>query len=364
MRRKHLWLTLLLLSTLLLPGCALLPEEEAIRTAPVIRAYEPQEFHTTPVMRGDLIQSVKVSCRYMPVQTAALSFSLSDEYIDKVLVQAGAVVEKGQLLAQLQLGDLEERIAATNNAVAELELRHTYLQKRYDLALRRHEIASEDLLPEEKEKALEAIREEFALQGQELLDALELQRLTLKDLEDRLALRQIRAPFSGTVSRVSGYKKGDTSSLNSSVVTLIDSTMSLFRTETEYWDRFLPGQEYEITVSKQPYRAVVTDEASLGLEPTEKVPGKKAYVYLVLAEPSFELEDGDVGTTVLVLSEHLDVLYLPKDALSASAGQPIVYYQREDGMKAIKPVETGVTIGDYTEIISGLSEGELVIMEE
>ena len=364
MRCKKLRLILLLLCALMMTSCALLPEEEAIRTAPVIRAYEPEEYHTIQVRRGDLIRSAKVTCQYVPVKSASLSFALNDEYVDKVLVQAGASVEEGQLLAQLQLGDLEARIEETRNAIAELELRHTYQQRLYELDKRRHEIASASLEPWEQEEALCALEEKHALLSQELLDALELQNLSLKVLQDDLALRQIRAPFSGTVSRARSFEDGDVSSLTASVITLVDSTMSLFKANTEHWEHFRVGDEYEITVSRQPYRATVADEASLGLEAPQKVPGERADVYFVLSEPAFELEDGDIGSLVLVLSEHLDVLYVPTAALSASQGQPIVYYKREDGMKAIKPVETGATVGDYTEILSGLVEGEEIIADE
>ena len=364
MRCKKVCLALMLASGLLLTSCALLPEEEAIRTAPVIRAYTPAEYHILQVRRGDLTRSAKVTCQYVPVKTASLSFALSDEFVDKVFVQAGDAVQEGQLLAQLELGDLEKRIEEAGNAAAELEVRHTYQQKLYELALRRHEAASQDWTEEEKAEALEALREDYAQRSQELLDALELQNLTLKELEEELALRQIRAPFSGTVSRVSKYEDGDVSSLASSVLTLVDSTMSLFRANTEHWEQFHAGDEYEIVVRNQPYRAVVTDETALGLEKAERVPGKRADVYFVLSEPAFELEEGNIGTLVLVLSEHHEVVYVPSNALSATDGNPIVYYQREDGMKAIKTVETGVTVGNYTEILSGLEEGEEIIVDE
>lgn len=364
MRFKKLCLALLLASGLLLTSCALLPEEEAIRTAPVIRAYTPAEYHTLQVRRGDLIRSAKVTCQYVPVKTASLSFALGDEFVDKTFVQAGDAVQEGQLLAQLELGDLEKRIEEAGNVAAELEVRHTYQQKLYELALRRHEAASQDWSEEEKTQALEDIRAEYAQRSQELLDALELQNLTLKELEEELALRQIRAPFSGTVSRVSKYEDGDRSSLVASVLTLVDSTISLFRANTEHWEQFHVGDEYEIVVRNQPYRAVVTDEAALGLETQEREPGKRADVYFALSEPALELEEGNIGTLVLILSEHEAVVYVPKTALSATDGNPIVYYRREDGMKAIKTVETGVTVGDYVEILSGLEEGEEIIVDE
>jgi hypothetical protein len=64
-----------------------------------------------------------------------------------------------------------------------------------------------------------------------------------------------------------------------------------------------------------------------------------------------------------VLDERLNVLYVPAKAVSTANDEPIVYYLREDGMKAYKYVEPGVTINNRTEIISGLTEGESVIVK-
>ena len=79
MRRKCLLAAVLLLSAALLSSCALLPEEEEIRTAPVLKSYVRPTFETTPVERGDLIEVSKVTCRYVPVQTASLAFQLGGE---------------------------------------------------------------------------------------------------------------------------------------------------------------------------------------------------------------------------------------------------------------------------------------------
>ena len=80
-------------------------------------------------------------------------------------------------------------------------------------------------------------------------------------------------------------------------------------------------------------------------------------------QPSFELKDGDTGTLEIVLDERLDVLHVPQKAVSAADGKPIIYYLREDGMKAYRYVETGKTINARTEILSGLEAGEYVIVK-
>ena len=118
-----------------------------------------------------------------------------------------------------------------------------------------------------------------------------------------------------------------------------------------------------ITVKKENYEAVVVSAQELGLAEPVRAEGKKSYVYFALTQPSFDLKDGDTGTVEIVLNERINVLYVPAKAVTAANGEPIVYYVREDGMKAYRYVEPGMTINAYTEILSGLEEGDSVIIK-
>lgn len=361
MRWKKLFICLL--SACMLTSCTLLPEEETVRTAPQVRTYTRPEYNTIQVERGDLINMAKVGCNYVPVQTASLSFQLDDEFIDRCMVQTGDSVAEGQLLAQLQLGDLEARIAAAKNEIAVLKLQMEYEQERYDLQMQRLKLTTAQMDALEKKEAYEQSEKSFAQLMQSKQDSLAYKELTLKGLQKKLDQRQIRAPFNGTLTRVAGFEEGDRSEFGVSVMTLVDSTRSIFRASTEHWNRFVPGEHHVITVKKEPYEAVVVSAQELGLPEPVRTEGKKSYVYFVLTQPSFELKDGDTGTVEIVLNERLNVLYVPANAVTAANNKPIVYYVREDGMKAYKYVEPGMTINGCTEILSGLEEGEKVIVK-
>jgi len=91
-----------------LSSCALLPEEETFKTAPIIKTYEVESYELAYVTRTDLIKSVKITCTYMPVQSEKLSFAVGGEYVDEIFVQPGEHVVKGQLLGQLNLDGVED----------------------------------------------------------------------------------------------------------------------------------------------------------------------------------------------------------------------------------------------------------------
>jgi len=363
MGKKNLAWALLLLTPWLLSGCMLLPQEEAPRTAPLLSSYTQPAYKTETVIRETLIEKKSVSCRYVPVQSAGLHFSVGGEYIDEVFVQLGDSVKKGQVLAQLQLSDMRSRIDTAQENLEETRLRLAHLDQLEELALRRCELEQAGKGNSALMEAREKVILDYANRRQSLEDSRTLQTLTLQSLEKQLVSRQIIAPFDGTITYVRQYDEGTRSALGERVITLADATLSLFRAETPYWHYFRPGDQYEIAVGKAIYAATVADEESLGLDQQEKTEGKSAYVYFKLNEPNFELEDGDTGRIELVLNVRENVLTLSEKAVASIGEQMIVYYQKDDGTKGYKNVETGMTINKRIEITGGLQEGETVVVD-
>ena len=348
---------------LLLPGCDLLPAEEAFRTAPLIREYQREEFSQAACTRGDLHLMKTISCVYVPVRSESLKFPVSGIAYDEFYVKAGDSVTEGQLLAQLDLSDIEQQIESVQREIERITVRLEHLEQDRTLALERARLEHEAEGPAALREARDALNEAYDGQRQALEDALSIARLRLADDQRQLGERQLRAPMDGTVTYVRRVLKGDVSSLSERIVTVADSTMSLFRAETDLWDRFTPGQLVTVTSSKVDYEAVVTDEAELGLPPQTKEPGKKAFVYFALTEPTFDLEDNDRGTLTIELDSRENVLRVPSSAISSINGETVVYYQNDDGMKAYKNVTVGLEVGDSIEVLSGLEEGDLVIVK-
>ncbi len=359
LKRWGLFITIC--ACLLLTSCSLLPEEETFRTAPLIREYQQQEYKFTFVERGDMQLTEKIGFTYVPVQTETLRYTVGGLYFDESFVKVGDNVEKGQLLAQLDLSGIEDQIAACELQIEKLNIQMSALEENRALALERRRLEMARSTAEELSEALEKVNRDYDRQKTSLQDQLTIQNIQKEEYEAEIAKRQLRAGISGTVTYVRSTKQGDRSVAGDRYVTIADGTMSLFRTETVYWDRFKPGDEFIITVSKAEYEAIVASEEELGLPVTEKIEGKNGYVYLKLKNPSFEMEDGAKGNVILVLDSREDVLMVSVNAVSEINGQSIVYYQREDGMKAYKPVETGLVANRMVEITGGLAEGEQII---
>lgn len=359
---KRIVLVALLGGALLFSSCGLLPEEETFRTAPIVKTYEKEEFTEIAVTRGDMQLVSKITCDYLPMQSETLSFTVGGEYYDDIFVTVGDTVKKGDLLAQLDLSGAEEAISQCTPQIDQLEVQLEALEENRALELERQRIllgtASEDALNE----ALRQTNSKYDAQKRPLEDALTVARIQLEEARARLNERQLRAGMDGTVTYVRSFKEDERNNAGDRIVTIADVSTSLFRGETKYWNHLTPGDEYILTANKKDYEAVVVSEAELGLEETEKEEGESAYVYLKLKSPTLDLDVQTKGTFDLLRDSRKNVLMVPERAVTSSGGNAIVYYQDEAGLKAYKQVETGLEADGMVEIVSGLAEGELVIV--
>ena len=349
----------LIAGCVLLGGCSLLPAQETRRTAPLLRETAAEDFTLTYVTRGDMRLTRKISCTYVPIRKESLSFAVNGEYVDEMFVKPGDAVMKGQLLGQLRLDGVNDRIDECEYAIRTLKLRLSQQEEARALALERADARSDDEAA--RRSARDAVNADYDARRQSVEDSLGIQTLRLETLKRQKAQRQLFSPIDGTVTYVKQYKESTVTSESERAVTVVDSTMSLFRATTEYWDALPVGTQVMITVRKTEYAATVADEAALGLAVTAHTPGEKGTLYFTLDQPALELEDNDRGSTTITLDGRDDVLMVSEKAVSRAAGQTIVYYQDAEGMKTYKPVELGLCAGGYYEVLSGLSEGEAVI---
>lgn len=361
--KRYRLLAALLSGTLIFTSCGLLPEEETFRTAPVIKTYEKEEFKETVVVRGDMALTNKITCNFIPMQSQNLSFTVGGEFYDEIFVEEGDFVKEGELLAQLDLSGAEEAIENCTPQVSMLEMQIAALEENRALELERQKILFEGETAEALNDAIDRTNRQFNAQIQPLKDQLTVAYIQLREAKAMLNERQLRAGFDGTVTFVRAFEEEERNIAGDRVVTVADTSTSLFKAETKYWDCMKPGDEYVITANKQEYDAVVVSEAELGIEEPEKEKGEMEFVYLKLKKPALDLDVQTFGSFNLLRDSRKNVLMVPESAVSTSKGQSIVYYQDEAGLKAYKQVEIGLVAEGMVEIVSGLTEGERVIVK-
>ena len=93
----------------LLSGCWLLPKEDEVLAPPVIEQQEVS-YKTEVVKRGYMEKNITVTGYFVPVKMEPHYFSHGGGRIKQIYVAYGDEVKKGDLLAELLTGSLEEDI--------------------------------------------------------------------------------------------------------------------------------------------------------------------------------------------------------------------------------------------------------------
>jgi multidrug efflux pump subunit AcrA (membrane-fusion protein) len=185
----------------------------------------------------------------------------------------------------------------------------------------------------------------------------------VEQLEDRLAEGQLVAPFDGTMlsigavpgERVSAYEPvllvGEPSALELRADLAAEDMEELTEgQEVVLVSAVEPGSEFAGTITRLPY--------GWGGEVGEADPA----VHIAPGAGFPELELGALVRVSAVLEEKQDVLWLPPSALQTFHGRTFVIVQEEDGTQPRVDVVTGIESLERVEIVSGLEEGQVVVV--
>ncbi len=333
-------------------ACQLLPEEAVLPKAPILHSYEVKEYKMDIVKRGDLIKTTSVSCNYMPAKEEDLSFSQGGILIDKIYVSEGQQVKKGDLLAGLVCDDLLDQKEQLEYELRVLRMKIEHYKEQQEI----EEIILE--LKRVKAEEKQAEESQYIKLIQDAEDSIYLAELRLKEIREALELRNLKAGLDGVVTYALKVQEGDRSVKDNRVITISDMDSTAFLVKGTTSQYFEEGMEVVIRQQKQEYEAVVVDGTELGLEENPE-----DTVYLKPVHPDPTLEEGARGSINVVLEEKRNVLYVDQDAVKTSNGETFVYMPDENGLRVMRPVIVGMECEGNLEIISGLSEGESVILD-
>jgi RND family efflux transporter MFP subunit len=317
---------------------------------------------TVNVTRGDIVKTVIVDGNLEMPNKAYLSFGITGT-VTEVLVEEGANVTKDQVLARLDAPSLESSVHMAELQVDIAKEQVKSARAQYDIAL--INLDEGGSLPGESEEVLE-LRVDMAKASWETAKTnLEIAELNLESAELNLEKAEIVAPFDGLVAdmAITQGKEITTAVLASPAVTVVDAG------EIEV-SGFI--DEIDVAVVEIGQAAIITFDALSG----EEVSGKVAFVSPVstvragvisyAATISLEdnlagLRDGMSATAEVIIERHDDVLLIPNRAIRGTLENPkvvvLVGEQQEE-----REITLGLTDGINTEVLSGLEEGEEVVL--
>ena len=337
----------------LLSGCFLLPQEAAPPELPLVTAYSGAEYSTATVQRGDLEQYAKVSLTYYPTRREDVKFEVADRSYGVIHVSVGDDVKEGDLLAELDA-------AAETAAIAQTEEQLQRLNIQLDAARTELWLAQEEerLRGNVSHVTSDARRADISYYEA----CIEIQEDRLATQTAELEKLRIYAPIDGTVTYVKTLDEKSRSGKMDTVVTISDSTSSVFTAVTDAYAMFQSGSECTVTTSTAEYVCIARDPQDFGLNAETDASGRRTVVLEIA--PGQQAPGGSSvrGEVSLLLEKREDVLMLPSHAVFTVGDRSYVYREDETGFKTAWEVQTGLDNGSMVEITAGLGEGEQIIV--
>ena len=365
---------------------------------------EAAEEQLPEVVRGDLTVIVSGSGNIGVSQDASLAFGTGGK-VDEVYVEEGDKVSEGDVLAKLDTSVLELALAQAELTLSTAEYNLDKAQQIYtrpDLNAARAAVSNArsylhyaELMLATEANSLEQIEfwenevyqaevnlasaeqrlEEMQAGGE--AEEVKLRRLeveaarkTLEQAQKELDEATITAPFDGVVGAIY-VEEGDVipppTMAPTVVIYLITPASMELKAEVDEIDipDVEPGQSAIIEVDALPEEQF---EGTVTL--ISPVPIIEAGLVLYEVKISFtvpldsKVRVGMSATADIIVQQRENTLLVPERAIERdSEGNPMVWVKL-DGQIEERPVVTGISDGLQTEILDGLDEGEIIVVEK
>jgi len=304
------------------------------------------EYTTQAAQKGTLTQTVSVTGKLVAKEQADLSFKISGR-IEAMFVDIGDKIEKGQKVATIDKGTLDDQLREAKQAVI--------VQKNtlYDMKTNKRK-TTYTWAQEEAQRA--RIKEAQA---------------GVDSLIEQIGETTLYSPITGTVI-TKNVEEGETTvanavTANTSVVTVAREGELEVQANVPESDivKIALGQKANVTLdafsSEDIFPAEVVD-----IEPSSTVIQDVVYYKVKLKFPNYDsrFKNGMSADTDIHTAEKNDVVFIPERAIKDENGKKYVEILKDEknNITEKKYVQTGMRGDDGTiEIISGLSGGENVI---
>jgi len=355
------------------------------------------------VSKGDVARSVVATGKITPITQVEVK-SKASGIVEKLYVDINNVVRKGQPLAQLDEQEISDQVAAQRAQLGAAQANVTNFEAAldqdkvnaaapdlpmYKVTLDRNsEMVKEGLVPQQNldnanRDYLAALTKRDSSKAQIGVDNAKLKQAraqvaqseaSLKQLEEQLGYTTIVAPMDGVVlSR--DVEIGDAVSS----ILVLGSTATLVMTVGDTTEVYVKGKVDEADIAHvymgQParikvesfrdryFQGKVTKISPMGVEKDNVTTFE---VRVSINNPGGELKAQMTANAEILLDEHKNVLTVPENAVvydnQKNTTVEIPDKKQKEGKRKI-PVKVGLSNGSVTEIVSGLKEGDQVVLQ-
>ncbi|WP_373746177.1 efflux RND transporter periplasmic adaptor subunit [Neisseria dentiae] len=348
--------------------------------------FKPEDqinYLTQPVSRIDINQTVSAAGEISAAQLVTVGSQASGQ-IKKLHVKIGQQVKKGDLIAEIdsttQLNELNTNKAKLDTYQAQLvsaQIKQRTAEKKYkrEKALWAEDATSKQEL-EDAEDTLAAANASVA----ELKSLIKQTQISINTSEADLGYTRIMATMDGTVVSIP-VEEGQTVNANQTTPTIVQlADLSKMQNKMQIAEgdagKVKAGQALTFTILSQPDnpRAAVIDTVDPGLTTMSQgsyttstdTTDTAIYYYARALVPN---EDGSlhIGMTTentITINQAKNVLSVPNLAVKTQKGKKVVRVLDDKNQPQQREIKTGLSDGTNTQVLSGVKEGEKVIISE
>lgn len=172
----------------------------------------------------------------------------------------------------------------------------------------------------------------------------------------------IKASVSGTVMTL-GYSAGDSLSTDTAIATYSNAESVTMTVSVSQEDISVVNIGDTVAVEFTAYEGETYEATVSTIETAKNNSSTVSYnVTVTLSGDVAKIYTGMTGNVTFITKEVKDVLYVSNKAITTSGTESYVVKQ-ENGVKTKTQVTTGFSDGNNVEIVSGLKEGDTVIIE-
>lgn len=314
---------------------------------------------TATVTRQDISINVEVSGDIEPLEQVEVKAEVSAK-IKKIHPALGDVVERGQLLFEL-----DDQELLTQLATAELEIQSARLnlERRVSDHDRNLRLFEKELIPK-RDVSDSATDLELAK------NSVARAQKGLQNVQDKLEKTKVLSPISGKILDlpvVEGQVVVAAASVNSGtlLMRIADLGNLIIKTHINQIDvaKLQPGMKAKFFVDPIPGEEFAGEIYTIAPTASVKQNVKGFQVVLRITQPDPRLRPGMTANVVIPIETRQQVLAVPLAAVfSAPDRSKTAYVAAPNNPSSFerRPIEIGAANLDFVEVVSGLTEGDIV----
>lgn len=350
---------------------------------------DTQPTNTAVVEMGNISKTVVATGKIEALYKAEIKSKIGG-LIKQFYVEEGDRVSVGQKLVEIIPGATPVELVRARTEVKAAAYDKGFAEKKY---LRSKKLHEQNLIsPEEYDQAKAnyqiAKARFFAAMAQlrvleqgsnvtALVEGIEIseqdQREIEKETREAIASMTVIAPISGIILSRDTDKGSAVIPISSAyggtvIMTIADVSEKHFRGDVDEADigkvhLGLPARIYVETYPDESFKAELTHISPMGREEEDIINFK---IRATIDDPEDRLRVGMSADAELILEEHENVLVIPEGAIIYEDGKTFVNIQDDSVPEGLRKIEItkGISDGLRTEVLSGLEEGQVVVLPQ